>query len=56
MLECGSYVQNPYFQSRTPRKERVPGHSDPADLEEAASKHSVAATQYIAVVGNARVV
>ena len=56
MLRCGNYVQSPYFQSRTLRKERVPGHSDPADLEEVASKHFVAATQYIAVVGNAQVV
>jgi hypothetical protein len=56
MLKCGSYVQSPYFQSRTLRKERVRGHSDPADLEEAASKHFVAATQYIAAVGNARAV
>ena len=56
MLKCGSYVQSPYFRSRTLRKERAPGHSDRSDLEEVASKHFAAATQYIAVVGNAQVV
>jgi hypothetical protein len=56
MLKCGSYVQSPYFRSRTLRKERAPGHSDPPDLEEVVSKHFAAATQYIAVVGNAQVV
>jgi hypothetical protein len=56
MVKCGSYVQSQHFQSRTLPKERVLGHLDLADLEEAASKHSVVATQYIAVVGNAQVV
>jgi hypothetical protein len=56
MPKCGSYVQSPYFRSRTRRKERAPDHSDPADLEEVVSKHFAAATQYIAVVGNAQVV